>query len=152
MKTTMDAGKFFSTNLRSVYACLKNGPATIDRIISIATQKGVSFSHPRKDVIRSLIILDIMGLINKTFSGSTHVFELSENNSLDPDNVHEISRGIKLALDAMESDWIEIDIGHFRGLLKDLSDDNFQFVMDLLAKKKKIRTENGKVVKNVTVY
>ncbi|MFA6097295.1 MAG: hypothetical protein WC788_06745 [Candidatus Paceibacterota bacterium] len=152
MKIAIEAEKLFSTNLRNVYACLKDSPCAARDIVSKACKKGMSFPHPREDVRKSLAILEITGIADKKVSGLSHFFELSENAAIDPENIYEITRGVSRALDELGSDWTEMPVEDLRHALADLRDKDFHEIMDLLAKKRKIRIENGRVIKNITTY
>ena len=152
MKIAIEAEKLFSTNLRNVYICLKDSPCAAKDIVSKACKLGMSFPHPREDVRRSLAILEITGIANKRVSNSSHLFELSEDATIDPADIYEITRGIGKALDELGSDWAETTIESFRSILADISDKDFLQVTDLLTRKGKIRIENGKVIKNITIY
>lgn len=152
MKTKIEPEKLFSAKLKNVYICLKEGPCAVNEVISRASKHGISFAHPKEDVTRSLIILEIMDIANKKISGSARMFELSDNCSIEPAKLYEISRGIGLALDELEQNWIEKPLESFKAALSGQSDKDFETVMDLLEKKNKIKMGNGMVIKNVTVF
>lgn len=152
MKNRIDVEKLFSTNLRNVYICLTDGPCTPGEIVSKASKFGISFPHPAEDVRKSLSILEIMGIVNKKISGSSRFFELSDCILVDPANIYNISRGIGKTLDELDSMWTEKSVETIKERLKDISDEDFRQILDLLKKKNRIRIENGKMIKNVTVY
>lgn len=152
MKKSIDVEMLFSKNLQNVYLCLRDCPCAASEVITKACKCGMSFSHPRQDVRRSLAILEIMGIANKKISGSSCLFELSDDILVDRANIYNISKGTDKALDELGLEWTRRPIESMRNAMKDLSDKDFGQVLDLLVKKNKIRMENGELIKNVTVY
>lgn len=152
MKAKVEPEQLFSTKLRNVYICLKEGPCAVNEIISRASKHGISFAHPREDVTRSLIILEIMDIANKKISGSTRMFELSDDCSIEPAKLFEISRDMGLALDDLDQNWIEKSLDDFKTALNCQSDIDFETILALLERKGEIRIGNGKILKNVTVF
>lgn len=65
MDDPIKSEQLYSEKLRAVFASLKDKPRAIDEIISEVFKQKVSLWHPKKDVIRSLKILEIMGFVEK---------------------------------------------------------------------------------------
>lgn len=151
MKKYIEPKELFSRKLQNVYACLKNGPCTIEDIISKSYSTGVSFAHPRKDVIKSLRVLRVMGIVKKVSSAS-RAFELTGSIPDSKMGIYKLSRGVSIILDELDPVFLEISLENIRTKLEDFSDEEFGSVTELLEKSTEVRIKNGKVLKNVTIY
>ncbi len=152
MNSKIDINQLYSEKLRNVLACLEAGPGTINDIISRAFKKKFSFKRPKKDVARSLKILEIMGFARKRVDGDKRLYE-----KIDPEPHHEsgiylISRGLEIILEELDNANQETSISNLGHLMNDFSSDQIGLILDLLKNRTQIKIEGDRIYKSVTVF
>lgn len=152
MNNEESRNRLYSHKLRHVLECLDAGPGTISDIISRAFEKKFSFSRPKKDISRSLKILEIMGLIRRITDGDRHIYEKIEPAPYYESGICLISHGIEIILEQLDNPLQETSMGNLSHVMANFSSDEINLILELLENKAKIKRNGEIVYREVTVF
>jgi Fe2+ or Zn2+ uptake regulation protein len=145
MDDTVRSKQLYSEKLRAVFASIKNKPLTINEIISEVFKQKVSLWRPKKDVIRSLKILEIMGLIKKKLHSNGRIYEITDIMPYHELDIYSTSRCLQKMLEEFDISSSVILISDLKSAMKDFSDNEINIVLKLLEDKAQIKIERDKI-------
>ncbi|MFZ2969517.1 MAG: hypothetical protein WA063_00035 [Minisyncoccia bacterium] len=151
MSDIIGSEQLFSKTLRAVFTSLKDKPRTIDEIISEVFKQKVSLWRPKKDAIRSLKILEIMGFVKRRREGDRRIYEIINTAPNHKLGIYATSRCLQKMLEEFDYSSEVILIGDLKSDMKSFSENEIDAVLKLLEEKKQIKIENGKIYRNVTI-
>lgn len=152
MDDPIKSEQLYSEKLRAVFASLKDKPRAIDEIISEVFKQKVSLWHPKKDVIRSLKILELMGFIRTRLATDGRIYEIIDAAPYHKLGIYATSHCLQKTLEEFDISPPVILICDLRSAMKDFSDIEINAILELLKDRGQIKIEEDGIYRNINVY
>ncbi len=143
--------KLHSEKLQKIMDCL-DGEYTAEEILSKVLKNGISLQRPKREIIKSLHLLRIIGVVETEFDGKRRIFRKSELAEKTDINLYTLSKVVEKILEELDNRRNVLEKKEIKSKLSDVDKKDIDKSIEFLENKGIIKTDRKKIIKNITIH